>query len=175
MSDLDHVSVTCVWRPVLRDRDHLSTVCVRRPVLGVFDHPWLSRFVSARSTVFQQVRAVLGSSQVRAGDFWFWFTSWCRWCDDHGTRLSCIWRSLLIDWSHRGANCVRWSILGVWSAHGATCIRRSVLLASSHRGATCFRWSVLGDWYAHGATCVRRRSEERRVGKECRSRWSPYH
>ena len=23
--------------------------------------------------------------------------------------------------------------------------------------------------------CVKRRSEERRVGKECRSRWSPYH
>ena len=23
--------------------------------------------------------------------------------------------------------------------------------------------------------CARRRSEERRVGKECRSRWSPYH
>src|SRR4029434_11348636 len=23
--------------------------------------------------------------------------------------------------------------------------------------------------------CVRARSEERRVGKECRSRWSPYH
>ena len=23
--------------------------------------------------------------------------------------------------------------------------------------------------------CVKERSEERRVGKECRSRWSPYH
>src|SRR5256886_4260769 len=23
--------------------------------------------------------------------------------------------------------------------------------------------------------CIRQRSEERRVGKECRSRWSPYH
>src|SRR5260370_28087492 len=23
--------------------------------------------------------------------------------------------------------------------------------------------------------CLKRRSEERRVGKECRSRWSPYH
>ena len=28
-------------------------------------------------------------------------------------------------------------------------------------------------WIA--AEIVRRRSEERRVGKECRSRWSPYH
>src|SRR2546430_5644347 len=26
-----------------------------------------------------------------------------------------------------------------------------------------------------GVDCLRRRSEERRVGKECRSRWSPYH
>ena len=25
------------------------------------------------------------------------------------------------------------------------------------------------------ADCERARSEERRVGKECRSRWSPYH
>src|SRR3712207_4267247 len=25
------------------------------------------------------------------------------------------------------------------------------------------------------AVCVKRRSEERRVGQECRSRWSPYH
>ena len=24
-------------------------------------------------------------------------------------------------------------------------------------------------------TCIAQRSEERRVGKECRSRWSPYH
>ena len=28
---------------------------------------------------------------------------------------------------------------------------------------------------ADRAACVRIRSEERRVGKECRSRWSPYH
>src|SRR2546430_12844947 len=29
---------------------------------------------------------------------------------------------------------------------------------------------------ANGAPCIRGdRSEERRVGKECRSRWSPYH
>ena len=30
--------------------------------------------------------------------------------------------------------------------------------------------------YLHGAEVIKRyRSEERRVGKECRSRWSPYH
>src|SRR5438270_286693 len=35
-----------------------------------------------------------------------------------------------------------------------------------------------GDMYVDGhkaASDVRDRSEERRVGKECRSRWSPYH
>ena len=29
--------------------------------------------------------------------------------------------------------------------------------------------------YAKGLICTPMRSEERRVGKECRSRWSPYH
>ena len=28
---------------------------------------------------------------------------------------------------------------------------------------------------SHGVTTITTRSEERRVGKECRSRWSPYH
>src|SRR2546430_8093322 len=31
------------------------------------------------------------------------------------------------------------------------------------------------DWNDHGVEGGSRRSEERRVGKECRSRWSPYH
>src|SRR3712207_7100504 len=31
-------------------------------------------------------------------------------------------------------------------------------------------WDVMGAEYSKGG-----RSEERRVGKECRSRWSPYH
>ena len=30
-------------------------------------------------------------------------------------------------------------------------------------------------WYLLDATGKSLRSEERRVGKECRSRWSPYH
>ena len=33
--------------------------------------------------------------------------------------------------------------------------------------------TVNGPWF--GAFCHTVRSEERRVGKECRSRWSPYH
>src|SRR2546422_5614423 len=31
------------------------------------------------------------------------------------------------------------------------------------------------DWYTNSASWANARSEERRVGKECRSRWSPYH
>ena len=31
------------------------------------------------------------------------------------------------------------------------------------------------DTYGYEITQKHRRSEERRVGKECRSRWSPYH
>ena len=34
-------------------------------------------------------------------------------------------------------------------------------------------WLVLGKFYDTGFMDIR--SEERRVGKECRSRWSPYH
>src|SRR3989454_12385030 len=30
-------------------------------------------------------------------------------------------------------------------------------------------------WSRRAASLARERSEERRVGKECRSRWSPYH
>ena len=33
---------------------------------------------------------------------------------------------------------------------------------------------VLGAYY-QAQTKIKTRSEERRVGKECRSRWSPYH
>ena len=36
-----------------------------------------------------------------------------------------------------------------------------------------FRGLLLTDLGSHGD--IRSRSEERRVGKECRSRWSPYH
>src|SRR3712207_9358246 len=36
-----------------------------------------------------------------------------------------------------------------------------------------YDWSTL--MHQHDATQGNPRSEERRVGKECRSRWSPYH
>ena len=34
---------------------------------------------------------------------------------------------------------------------------------------------ILNDWYPEQEKELLVRSEERRVGKECRSRWSPYH
>ena len=39
-------------------------------------------------------------------------------------------------------------------------------------------WTIVGPlakYYAKPDQMHHRRSEERRVGKECRSRWSPYH
>src|SRR2546426_11835819 len=37
------------------------------------------------------------------------------------------------------------------------------------------RWRDIKDTRRFISTVIERRSEERRVGKECRSRWSPYH
>src|SRR3712207_8310514 len=51
---------------------------------------------------------------------------------------------------------------------GVPCVeddRAAVLRAGAQA-----RWELLG-W----VDAAERRSEERRVGKECRSRWSPYH
>ena len=39
---------------------------------------------------------------------------------------------------------------------------------------TVFRWRARYQWDEETADDAER-SEERRVGKECRSRWSPYH
>src|SRR5229473_6751167 len=51
--------------------------------------------------------------------------------------------------------------------------------ASKHRHALAqvITWATLVVIYAATAVAIaaRLRSEERRVGKECRSRWSPYH
>ena len=53
------------------------------------------------------------------------------------------------------------------TAVGTNSIAASAMLkAGAHRAATGENAVVVN---------CRRRSEERRVGKECRSRWSPYH
>src|SRR2546426_5538095 len=47
------------------------------------------------------------------------------------------------------------------------------LLANTRPTAVNLRWAL--DPMARAAAATPGRSEERRVGKECRSRWSPYH
>src|SRR5258707_13014834 len=61
-------------------------------------------------------------------------------------------------------------------------ISKSVARLEQRLGAKLFRRStrsltltVEGTAYYEQAAPLLRRSEERRVGKECRSRWSPYH
>ena len=49
-------------------------------------------------------------------------------------------------------------------------IHRSEVLSSFSSGM-----SICIDWLVVARPSPKRRSEERRVGKECRSRWSPYH
>ena len=64
---------------------------------------------------------------------------------------------------------------------------RASYLGLAGSGITCFICGILPSdmwaWYVFAVTCMfmggsgsaYNRSEERRVGKECRSRWSPYH
>ena len=42
-----------------------------------------------------------------------------------------------------------------------------------NEGLRVFKQQTLSSLDTHAKACIR--SEERRVGKECRSRWSPYH
>ena len=53
---------------------------------------------------------------------------------------------------------------------GGTCFGDRVL--SDRVPVRCFGAGTAGDT---SVDCAFVRSEERRVGKECRSRWSPYH
>ena len=56
----------------------------------------------------------------------------------------------------------------VYQGRVITVTRDTALLED---GTTALRDVV----HHHGGACILPRSEERRVGKECRSRWSPYH
>src|SRR2546430_6937875 len=50
-----------------------------------------------------------------------------------------------------------------------------VKLLNSHPDVFCYHEGVLAQIYPQKSYTSEHRSEERRVGKECRSRWSPYH
>src|SRR2546430_13648803 len=53
--------------------------------------------------------------------------------------------------------------------------RSTTELDISNTGLSCSRRLTNGKWPCSDASTPFSRSEERRVGKECRSRWSPYH
>src|SRR2546430_2213646 len=58
--------------------------------------------------------------------------------------------------------------------HGWINLHASLL--PKYRGAAPVHWAIANGETQTGLTTMRiDRSEERRVGKECRSRWSPYH
>src|SRR2546425_11043142 len=50
-----------------------------------------------------------------------------------------------------------------------------VFTSSAHRADSCLRSVANSEREFPPASAAIGRSEERRVGKECRSRWSPYH
>src|SRR2546430_3846263 len=54
-------------------------------------------------------------------------------------------------------------VCALWAAAIGACV---IVMIVAARTAKANRMASLPNW---------RRSEERRVGKECRSRWSPYH
>src|SRR3712207_7677552 len=51
-------------------------------------------------------------------------------------------------------------------------LRQAIDLTPAAQRGTFWRMTIAPD---AALDPIRRRSEERRVGKECRSRWSPYH
>ena len=65
-----------------------------------------------------------------------------------------------------GSLLLRVGFLWLWQVGATLCCGAR---ASHCSGFSCCEAWALGAW----ASVVR--SEERRVGKECRSRWSPYH
>src|SRR5260370_19873099 len=81
------------------------------------------------------------------------------------TRFKCDWSSDVCssDLTASRPESIQWA-----KEHGAT-------YTISHREAFAPQLKRLGFESVDDIFCLNSRSEERRVGKECRSRWSPYH
>ena len=64
-----------------------------------------------------------------------------------------------------------------WKPTPCPGIDMKILLEDKESGlmTALFRWQPGAELALHEHVEVEQRSEERRVGKECRSRWSPYH
>src|SRR2546426_12538426 len=77
-----------------------------------------------------------------------------------------------------------YTILGLLSSTAKSSIRPPIVAGPSSRNSRFLNLSVGFGWSPGAAFALtaqapsdaaQARSEERRVGKECRSRWSPYH
>src|SRR5256886_13285782 len=86
------------------------------------------------------------------------------------TRFDCDWSSDVCSSDLTPRHAFAYSVAppGVATASGRRGPRRSQDSRQDPRGA-------IGREGLGSVTLPRNRSEERRVGKECRSRWSPYH
>src|SRR5258708_19118744 len=68
------------------------------------------------------------------------------------------------------------SIAGKWGGAPMLTLSRAPFGTCGNLGPTLISWISLVGWETVTViTAAYARSEERRVGKECRSRWSPYH
>src|SRR6266571_8027083 len=97
-----------------------------------------------------------------------------------GTRKGCFLLESDEDrreWALRGPFCEGWPVYH--AVHDPSSGAIYAAAASEWHGSAVWRspdlgetWSLSSEGLAYDADG---RSEERRVGKECRSRWSPYH
>ena len=78
-----------------------------------------------------------------------------------------------------GVTGVQTCALPIWTCGAQHAVRVGSVMSLSHDGYVVFDTDPRVETWANAAesaaTRVAARSEERRVGKECRSRWSPYH
>ena len=63
----------------------------------------------------------------------------------------------------------------IYQDHIINMILKMLRYASYLGCVICIALNVVKQKYSKYTVCFLIRSEERRVGKECRSRWSPYH
>ena len=91
----------------------------------------------------------------------------------HGTGRTALLKYLQHELQNEGRTVL---VSGAALDSSATLLQLLMHSAVRHAGSaagseqslpSCTQWNTV--------ECLRKRSEERRVGKECRSRWSPYH
>ena len=91
-----------------------------------------------------------------------------------------IWQDRIIDPRNGDATTVPWDMtshmfLGAVDDSSALLFKRTPCGPNICSGLSDITTGPISAIDRQGRTIWRSRSEERRVGKECRSRWSPYH